>query len=118
MAMAVVPAFSFLVGLGVEREERGRFKRRWFVRGYLSDEGIPGDQGGCAFPFYFSFAFSCLVTPEGCQEGAGMWARTAFELDCAELSRRNHIPLPVILDSVSFALSELGEASKSHCSAF
>lgn len=35
------------------------------MRGYLSGEGIPGDQGGCAFPFYFSFAFSCLVTPGG-----------------------------------------------------
>lgn len=82
MVLAVAPVFSFLVGLGVEREERHWFERRWFVRSFLSGEGIPGDQGGCAFPACFSFAFSCLGSPEGCQEGAGMWARTAFELDC------------------------------------
>ena len=52
------------------------------MRSFLTGEGIPGDQGGCAFPAYFSFAFSCLGSPEGCQEGAGMWARMAFELDC------------------------------------
>lgn len=51
------------------------------MRSYLSGKGIPGDQGGCAFPIYFSFASSCLGSPEGCQEGAGMWARMAFELD-------------------------------------
>lgn len=82
MVMAVAPVFSLLVGLGVEWEERGRFERRWFVGSYLSGEGIPGDQGGSAFPVCFSFAFSCLGSPEGSQEGAGMWARTAFELDC------------------------------------
>lgn len=81
MVMAVGPVFSFLVGLGVEWEERGGFEGRWFVRSYLSGKGILDDQGGCAFPIYFSFASSCLGSPEGCQEGAGMWARMAFELD-------------------------------------
>lgn len=44
-------------------------------------EGIPGDGASSAFLFFFSCAFSCLDSPEGCQERAGMWARTAFELD-------------------------------------
>lgn len=69
MVMSVGPVFSFLVGLGVEWEERGGFEGRWFVRSYLSGKGILGDQGGCAFPITFLLPPLVLVLWRDARKG-------------------------------------------------
>lgn len=35
----------------------------------------------CVYNFLVGESFPCLDSPEGCQEGAGMWVRTTLELD-------------------------------------
>lgn len=47
-------------------------------------EGIPGDHDSSVcvcIQFFGGESFPCLDSPEGCQEGAGMWVRTTLELD-------------------------------------
>lgn len=58
-----------------------------------------------------------LDSPEGWQEGAGTWARVAFELGNRAQYKEWH-SVSSLQDRVSFVLSELGEALKFYCSAF
>lgn len=82
-------------------------------------EGIPGDQSSyiSIYIHIYFFPFLCLDSPEGCREGAGMWARVAFELgNCAQYKESHSVSR--LQDRVSFVLSELGEALEFCCSAF
>lgn len=60
MAVAVAPAFLSL-WVWVWNGKKGAGLRRWFVRGYLSGEGIPGDPGWLCFSFLLFLLLSLVL---------------------------------------------------------
>lgn len=62
------------MGLGGEWEKGACVRKDGLLEVSFMGKGTPGD-------WEEQYSLSFWLSPEGCREGAGMWTRTAFELD-------------------------------------